>query len=88
MLKNISAKLELITHVIPKSNNAHGACSLDEPQPKFFPAINIFELLKKISAKLELITHVIPKSNKAHGACSLDEPQPKFFPAIKIFEFV
>ncbi len=46
LLKNISAKLELITHVIPKSNNAHGACSLDDPQPKFFPAINIFELLK------------------------------------------
>ena len=39
------AKLELITHVIPKSNNAHGACSLEEPQPKFFPAIRIFELL-------------------------------------------
>ena len=46
LLKNISAKLELITHVIPKSNNAHGACSLDDPQPKFFPAINIFELSK------------------------------------------
>ena len=37
----MSAKLELITHVIPKSNNAHGACSLDEPHPKFFPAIKI-----------------------------------------------
>ena len=46
LLKKISAKLELITHVIPKSNNAHGACSRDYPQPKFFPAINILELLK------------------------------------------
>ena len=42
----MSAKLELITHVIPKSNNAHGACSLDEPHPKFFPAIKIFDSLK------------------------------------------
>ena len=38
----MSAKLELITLVIPKSNNAQGACSLDEPHPKFLPAIKIF----------------------------------------------
>ena len=41
----MSAKLELITLVIPKSNNAQGACSLDEPHPKFLPAIKIFELV-------------------------------------------
>jgi len=44
-LSKISAKLELITQVIPKSNKAQGACSLEDPQPKFFPAINIFDLL-------------------------------------------
>ena len=36
-----------MTQVIPKSSNAHGACSLDEPQPKFLPAIKILELLKE-----------------------------------------
>ena len=41
----MSAKLELITQVMPKSNNAQGACSLDEPHPKFLPAIKILELL-------------------------------------------
>ena len=41
----MSAKPELITHVIPKSNNAQGACSLDDPQPKFFPTNKIDELL-------------------------------------------
>ena len=39
----MSAKLELITHFIPKSINAHGACSLEEPQPKFLPVNNIFD---------------------------------------------
>ena len=29
--------------MIPKSKSAQGACSLEEPQPKFFPEINIFE---------------------------------------------
>ena len=32
-------------HLIPKSDKAHGACSLDEPHPKFFPANKIFDLL-------------------------------------------
>ena len=41
----MSAKLELITHLIPKSSNAQGACSLDDPHPKFLPAIKIFDLL-------------------------------------------
>ena len=41
----MSAKLALITHLIPKSNKAHGACSHEDPQPKFFPVINIFDLL-------------------------------------------
>ena len=31
----------LIIQLIPKSNSAHGACSLDEPHPKFFPANKI-----------------------------------------------
>ena len=59
MLKNISAKVELITHVIPKSNNAHGACSLDEPQPKFFPAIKIFELLNGFLFKMKLFIIIL-----------------------------
>ena len=41
----MSAKLGPITHFIPKSNNAHGACSLEDPQPKFFPVNNIEEVL-------------------------------------------
>ena len=41
----MSAKLELIIHFIPKSDKAHGACSLEEPQPKFLPAISILDLL-------------------------------------------
>ena len=40
----MSAKLELITHLIPKSNKAQGACSLDDPHPKFLPVIKIDEL--------------------------------------------
>ena len=30
--------------MIPKSKSAHGACSLDDPHPKLFPAIKILEL--------------------------------------------
>jgi len=30
--------------VIPKSKSAHGACSLDDPHPKFLTAIRILEL--------------------------------------------
>ena len=41
----MSAKLELIILLIPKSNKAQGACSLDDPHPKFLPAIKIFDLL-------------------------------------------
>ena len=33
--------------MIPKSNNAQGACSLEDPQPKFFPTINIDTFKKK-----------------------------------------
>ena len=33
--------------MIPKSDNAQGACSLEEPQPKFLPANKILDLLKK-----------------------------------------
>ena len=32
-------------HLIPKSKRAHGACSLDDPHPKFFPVNKIGELL-------------------------------------------
>ena len=32
-------------HKNPKSNNAQGACSLDEPHPKFFPVNKIDDLL-------------------------------------------
>ena len=41
----MSAKLALITHLIPKSERAQGACSRDEPHPKFFPANRILDLL-------------------------------------------
>ena len=41
----MSPKEGAITTSIPKSNSAHTACSLEEPQPKFLPAINIFALL-------------------------------------------
>ena len=41
----MSAKLELITHLIPKSDNAQGACSLEDPQPKILPANKILDLL-------------------------------------------
>ena len=37
LLKNMSAKLVDIMHLIPKSVRAQGACSLDEPQPKLAP---------------------------------------------------
>ena len=32
--------------VIPKSNKAHGACSLEDPQPKLLPVIKILDSLK------------------------------------------
>jgi len=41
-------------HLIPKSNNAQGACSLDDPQPKFLPEIKIFALLKGALFKIKL----------------------------------
>ena len=41
----MSAKLSLTITLIPKSSNAQGACSLEEPQPKFFPVIKIFEFV-------------------------------------------
>ena len=68
LLWKISAKLELITHVIPKSNNAQGACSLEEPHPKFFPAIKIFDLLNGVLFKtkslisLPLSSYLISKN--------------------------
>ena len=39
--------------LIPKSSKAHGACSLDDPQPKFFPVINILELLNGSLSKIK-----------------------------------
>ena len=39
------AKLGATITLIPKSNNAHGACSLEEPHPKLFSPIRIFELV-------------------------------------------
>ena len=32
-----------ITTLIPKSSNDHGACSLDDPQPKFFSPIKTLD---------------------------------------------
>src|SRR3990167_9714431 len=40
-LENILAKLSAITQETPAALIAMGACSLDEPQPKFFPATMI-----------------------------------------------
>ena len=45
LLKKMSAKLVDIMHLIPKSFKAQGACSLEDPQPKFFPAIKILDSL-------------------------------------------
>ena len=46
-LKSIPAYLPIVNidtdMIIPKSNKAQGACSLDEPHPKFFPAIKILD---------------------------------------------
>ena len=44
-LKNILAKVDAITQLIPLDFIASGACSLDEPQPKFFFATIISPLL-------------------------------------------
>jgi hypothetical protein len=48
-LKSIPAYLPIVNidtdMIIPKSNSAQGACSLEEPHPKFLPAIKIFEPL-------------------------------------------
>mmetsp|Transcript_17410 Transcript_17410/g.27818 ORF Transcript_17410/g.27818 Transcript_17410/m.27818 type:complete len:291 (-) Transcript_17410:1108-1980(-) len=41
LLKKMSAKLVEIMHLNPISFRAHGACSLDDPHPKFSPAIRI-----------------------------------------------
>ena len=43
--KKISAKLVDTMQVMPKSMSAHGACSLEEPQPKLSPAIRILAFL-------------------------------------------
>lgn len=40
-LKNILAKEFAITAFTPEAPKAMGACSLEDPQPKFFPAIII-----------------------------------------------
>src|SRR5262245_25081507 len=41
----MSAKDGAITQRMPKSSSAQGACSRDEPQPKFAPATRIFAFL-------------------------------------------
>ena len=41
-LKNILAKLSAITQLIPEAFMAIGACSLEDPQPKFLPPAIIF----------------------------------------------
>ena len=55
LLKKISAKEGAIIHFIPKSNNAQGACSLDEPQPKLFPAIKILASFHGALLRINLI---------------------------------
>mmetsp|Transcript_24501 Transcript_24501/g.39256 ORF Transcript_24501/g.39256 Transcript_24501/m.39256 type:complete len:219 (+) Transcript_24501:564-1220(+) len=40
LLKKMSAKLGAMMHRIPKSFRAHGACSRDDPQPKFSKAMS------------------------------------------------
>jgi hypothetical protein len=45
LLLKMSAKLVEITHRIPKSISAHGACSRELPQPKLSPAISTDEPL-------------------------------------------
>ena len=41
LLLKMSAKLGAMTQRMPKSTSAQGACSRDEPQPKFSPATRI-----------------------------------------------
>jgi hypothetical protein len=41
LLKKISAKSGAMMQRMPKSSSAQGACSREEPQPKFGPAIRI-----------------------------------------------
>ena len=41
LLWKMSAKLGAITQRMPKSSSAQGACSREEPQPKFSCAIRI-----------------------------------------------
>jgi hypothetical protein len=41
LLKKMSAKDGAITQRMPKSSSAQGACSRDDPQPKFSPATRI-----------------------------------------------
>jgi len=38
----MSAKLDAMMQRMPASKSAQGACSRDEPQPKFSPATRIF----------------------------------------------
>ena len=49
----MSAKLGLITHLIPKSDSAQGACSREEPQPKFFPDKGILDSEKGFLFKIK-----------------------------------
>jgi len=55
LLKKISAKLIANITFIPKSLIAHGACSLDDPQPKFSKAINILESEKGFSFNMKFL---------------------------------
>ena len=44
LLKKMSAKEGAMTQRMPKSSSAQGACSREEPQPKFSPATRICAL--------------------------------------------
>ena len=65
MLKNISANDGAMITFIPKSSIDHGACSRLEPQPKFFPAIKILDLLNR-SDFMTLSTSVAGNSSAAN----------------------
>ena len=49
----MSAKLIAMTDFMPKSLNAHTACSLDEPHPKFSPLIIIWAFSKSFLLRIK-----------------------------------
>ena len=66
LLLKMSAKLVEITHMIPKSISAHGACSRELPQPKLSPAIRTLAFLYsgRLSTK-SLISLPSPSTRKS-----------------------